>query len=287
MQQLQLKKELQNTLKDIYDPLEINSLFFRLLEHYTHTTKTHYLAFPEKKLTDEQIQTLQKAIKQLENNVPLQYILGSCEFYGNSYQVTSDVLIPRQETEELVHWIIESTDKNKKIKILDIGCGSGCIVISLAKNLPNACLSAIDISQKTLDITKENAQRNKVSLEFIKADILKLPSFNKKFDIIVSNPPYIREKEKIEIHNNVLQYEPHLALFVSDEEPLLFYDKISDFALQHLSQKGKIYFEINQYLAQQTKELLETKGFRDIVLKKDLNGNSRMIKAQVKNKKSG
>jgi release factor glutamine methyltransferase len=240
---------------------------------------------------------LNTALKRLKNEEPIQYIIGATEFYGFPFLVDKSTLIPRPETEELVEWILLETAKLqsdqvlKSLQILDIGTGSGCIPISLAKNLPAATISAIDISADALKIAIKNATLNKVKVDFIEGNVLDLYAFNEilkqkpynqvKFDIIVSNPPYVRELEKIEIQNNVLLNEPHLALFVSDENPLLFYDKIADIAKQHLSKNGLLFFEINQYLGEETIKILAEKGFKNIKLRKDLFGNDRMIKATI------
>ena len=228
----------------------------------------------------------------LHNEKPIQYIIGETEFYRLPFYVNQHVLIPRPETEELVEWIISlpnSSQKEKNLNILDIGTGSGCIAISLAKNLPNASVFAIDISKKALQVAKQNAVLNEVTVEFIEYDILssniiQTPSIrgknlNLKFDIIVSNPPYVRQLERQEIKNNVLNYEPHIALFVENDNPLLFYNHIIDFAKENLTKNGKLYVEINQYLGQETVTLLKEKGFTNIELKKDLFGNDRMVRA--------
>jgi release factor glutamine methyltransferase len=240
---------------------------------------------------------LNTALKRLKNEEPIQYIIGATEFYGFPFLVDKSTLIPRPETEELVEWILLETTKlqrdqvSKSLQILDIGTGSGCIPISLARNLPTATISAIDISADALKVAIKNATLNKVKVDFIEGNVLDLYAFNEilkqepyqqvKFDIIVSNPPYVRELEKIEIQNNVLLNEPHLALFVSDENPLLFYDRIADVAKQHLSKNGLLFFEINQYLGEETIKILAEKGFKNIKLRKDLFGNDRMIKATI------
>ena len=248
-------------------------------------------------MNDDKVLLLNTALKRLKNEEPVQYIIGATEFYGFPFLVDKSTLIPRPETEELVEWILLETTKlqrdqvSKSLQILDIGTGSGCIPISLARNLPTATISAIDISADALKVAIKNATLNKVKVDFIEGNVLDLYAFNEilkqepyqqvKFDIIVSNPPYVRELEKIEIQNNVLLNEPHLALFVSDENPLLFYDKIADIAKQHLSKNGLLFFEINQYLGEETIKILAEKGFKNIKLRKDLFGNDRMIKATI------
>lgn len=190
-------------------------------------------------------------------------------------------MIPRPETEELVDWVLqEYPDKSEKIKILDVGTGSGCIAISLAKALPNAVVTAIDVSEGALKVAKRNAELNSVVTHFLQQDILQIETLLDKYDIIISNPPYVRELEKKEIHHNVLEYEPHLALFVPNNNPLLFYDKIATLAQQSLNPNGSLFFEINQYLGQEMQTLLEQKHFTEITLRQDLFGNDRMIKAK-------
>jgi release factor glutamine methyltransferase len=236
---------------------------------------------PERKLTD-----LKNILVKLQKEEPIQYILGNTEFYGLPFFVDNNTLIPRSETEELVAWVLEEaanfqSNKQIKLSILDIGTGTGCIPISIAKNLPKAKISAIDISSEALIVAKQNALLNKVEVDFIELDILKTKKIPQEFDIIVSNPPYVRELEKAEIKNNVLKNEPHLALFVTNEDPLIFYNKIADFAKLQLSKNGLLFFEINQYLGKETSALLHKKGFKNIELRKDLFGNDRMIKCDL------
>jgi release factor glutamine methyltransferase len=221
-------------------------------------------------------------LSKLKKEIPIQYILGETEFFDLKFKVNNKVLIPRPETEELIEWVLKNSKlktQNSKLNILDIGTGSGCIAISLAKNLPNAEVYAIDISSEAIKIAQKNAEINKVSVNFIETDILKIEELQYTFDIIVSNPPYVRELEKEKMHQNVLANEPHLALFVENDNPLLFYDKIADLAKSYLTKNGNLYFEINQYLGKETVDLLKSKGFNTIELKKDLFDVDRMIKA--------
>ena len=196
------------------------------------------------------------------------------------FEVNENTLIPRPETEELVEWIVDeqkTKDKRQKVSILDIGTGSGCIPITIKKEIPNALVSAIDVSEKALEMARKNAIDNEVEVNFILQNILESESLIEKYDIIVSNPPYVRNLEKQEIKKNVLDYEPHLALFVEDTDALLFYRKIAQLALSGLAPNGKLFFEINQYLGKETIELLENLGFKNIELRKDFVGNDRMI----------
>ena len=271
-------------LSEIYPQTEIDSFFFLIMEEKLKLQRIDTVLKPNFQISDAIFKELETIVNQLKKEKPIQYILGKTEFYGMSLKVDENTLIPRPETEELVDWVLNEAShlenhKTKNLSILDIGTGTGCIPISLAKNLPQANISAIDISENALKIAKQNAILNEVEINFSEIDILKTTTLWQKFDIIVSNPPYVRELEKVEIQNNVLHNEPHLALFVSDENPLIFYDKIADVAKQHLTKNGLLFFEINQYLGQETLKLLAEKGFTNIKLRKDLFGNERMVKA--------
>jgi len=217
---------------------------------------------------------------RLMKGEPTQYVLGFCYFYGMKLRVNKHVLIPRPETEELVEWIINENKSGKGLKILDIGTGSGCIAIALKKNLPQAEVSALDISEDAMKLAKENAELSGASVNFIHGDILdsQLRIAGSRFNIIVSNPPYIIESEKSSLHKNVLDYEPHEALFVSDESPLTFYAAIINFADLHLSEGGVVYFEVNPLFADAIASLLRDKKFSGIQVKQDLSGIKRMVK---------
>lgn len=272
----QLKQIFKNTLKHLYTDEELNIIFNMTIENIMGK---NVLAAQEVIFTSSEKAVFEDKTQKLLLQIPIQYILEEADFYGLKFKVNSSVLIPRPETEELVHLIVKKY-KNQAINILDIGTGSGCIPISLQKNLPLAKNSAIDISEEALEVAKENAKINRVEVSFFKDDALNLlTSKYPVFDVIVSNPPYIAMSEKNEMENTVTAYEPHLALFVSDENPLIFYDKIGDFALTNLSKQGFLYFEINQALAEETKKLLEQKGFKAQIIK-DINNNNRMISAQ-------
>jgi release factor glutamine methyltransferase len=267
-----------------------------LIEEYLGLKRIDTVLKPDFKIEDEKLTLLNLAIGKLKKEIPLQYIIGQTEFYGLPFLVDKNTLIPRPETEELVEWIlmeikeikdsrakkqgkVSINDTSELLSILDIGTGTGCIPIALAKNIEDCKMSAIDVSAKALEIAKKNAKLNKVDVNFLEVDILQAKSLPQQYDIIVSNPPYVRDLEKIEIQNNVLQNEPHLALFVSNENPLIFYEKIADLAKQNLTKNGLLFFEINQYLGKETLRLLTNKGFKTIELRKDIFGNDRMIKA--------
>ncbi len=275
-------------LSPLYDEKEIESFFYIILESFHRKKRIDLALNPDMEMDALQLLRWESTLAELKKEKPIQYIVGETAFYGLSFLVNENTLIPRPETEELVELVLNNIQHpTSNIQLLDIGTGSGCIAISLSKNLPNARVSAIDVSEKALATAQNNAEINKVSINFIQADILKiddlknLPASNfqlpTQYDVIVSNPPYVRNLEKAEIKPNVLEYEPHLALFVDDNDALLFYRKIAELAMKNLTENGKLYFEINQYLGKETVELLERLGFKNIELKKDIYGNDRMI----------
>jgi len=275
------RKAFSKQLSVLYPKTEIDTFFFILVEEYLDLQRIDTVLKPEFLITTNKLALLNTALKRLQNEEPIQYILGKTEFYGLPLKVDKNTLIPRPETEELVELILKEVNKSKPLQILDIGTGTGCIAISLAKNLPLANISAIEISDKALAIAKQNALLNNVAINFLQRDILKAEKLPQNFDIIVSNPPYVRELEKETIKNNVLQNEPYLALFVEDNNPLIFYDKIGNLAKQSLSKNGILYFEINEYLGKEMIDLLDFKGFRQVQLKKDLFGKDRILKALI------
>ena len=274
-----LRTNFIDSLSGIYDSEEILSFFYILSEDILNLKRVDVAMRLDQGVSVKQIEIFDKIKQRLEKQEPIQYILGQAHFYGMSFKVTPDVLIPRPETEELVDWILKDVPKEASLNILDIGTGSGCIAVSLAKNLPKARVYAIDVSERALEVAKENAKSNKVKVTFIKEDILKVESLFQKFDILVSNPPYVREMERQEMKPNVLNNEPSLALFVSDKDPLLFYEKIAILANEKLNNKGVLYFEINQYLSFETKKKVEELGFTSVEVREDIFGNKRMIKA--------
>ena len=282
---IELKNTFNSELKGIYPDTEISSFFNLLSLSILNLKRVDIALKPNLIIKNSKKEAFYSALAKLKKEIPIQYIIGKTEFYSLPFYVDENVLIPRPETEELVEWIINQTQEKRKKKkdltILDIGTGSGCIAISLAKNIPNAKIWALDISDKAIDIAQKNALLNNVDIEFLNKDILNISSLPEIFDVIVSNPPYVRELEKQKIKNNVLEHEPHLALFVKDENALIFYDKIADLAKTNLTEKGCLYFEINQYLANETTSLLKNKGFQNIELRKDIFGNDRMIKAEI------
>ncbi|NNE78062.1 MAG: peptide chain release factor N(5)-glutamine methyltransferase [Pricia sp.] len=288
-----LLKEIKNIfhkeLDEIYPKEEVDTFFYRLVEHYLNLER-FVLAFePNLTLSKEEEQPMFEALSRLRDKRPLQYIIGSSHFMDMDFKVDENVLIPRPETEELVRWILADRDsfklQNRSIRILDIGTGSGCIAVSLAKNIPEAQVLGIDISDNALNVARQNAFSNDVKVDFTKVDILGNYGFDVLFDVIVSNPPYVRELEKTNMQKNVTAYEPDSALFVPNENPLLFYRAIAHIAKKHLVTNGLLFLEINQYLAKETEALLRQHNFSEIELRKDMFGNHRFIRCSNHSKK--
>ncbi len=267
-------------LQGVYDGNEIEALALNVLKHITGKGRAAIKAFADTTLSADQEDEIDHILSELKTGKPLQYILGEAHFYGLTFNVNASVLIPRPETEELVDWVLNSVKGVAALKILDIGTGSGCIAISLKYNFPAAQVSAVDVSASALATATSNAELNNVLVNFIKADILSVSPDDVPglFDVIVSNPPYVTSTDKLQMHNNVTDFEPHTALFVPDEEPLLFYKAIADFALEKLVSGGFLFFEINESYGPQTVAMLHDKGFKNIELRKDMSGRDRMIK---------
>ncbi|MEI6596431.1 MAG: peptide chain release factor N(5)-glutamine methyltransferase [Bacteroidota bacterium] len=282
-----------NQLQTIYEVSEAESIANIVFEEILYIKKQH-IFFLDKQINDGEIEQLNFILGKLLKHEPVQYVLGIADFFGFRFKVDNNVLIPRRETEELVDLIIKDVRNTKpesgsqavnEINILDIGTGSGCIAISLKKNLPFAQLTAIDISKEAIKVASENAFLNKVSIDLIEADILNsqlsIPiaiGTNSQFNIIVSNPPYITVEEKNKMLKNVLEFEPHNALFITNNDPLQFYKAIADFAKKYLKENGKLYFEINESFGFEVKEMLEIKDFTQVEIIKDMQGKDRIVK---------
>ena len=269
-------------LQDVYPEDEIRAIYSIIIEDIAGITPSKYIVQKNVEI-DIDIHQIQRIIAELQSGKPIQHILGKADFYGNQFVVNQYTLIPRPETEELVHLILNDHKNIKDLKIIDIGTGSGCIPITLNQKFNSPIVSAVDISKEALAIAQLNNTRLNQTVNFICADIFEweyIFSEPQQFDIIVSNPPYITHEEKADMHINVLQYEPHSALFVEDTAPLIFYDHIADFAKKHLTSNGTLYFEINQYLSKETADLIAKKGFKSVEIIKDINGADRMIKAK-------
>lgn len=278
--------KLKQSLSPLYDSREMKAIIALLFEEVCGLSRLDMLMNPNIVLSEEKSEILSCYAEMLAEGVPVQQVLGYEYFLGKRFEVNPDVLIPRPETAELVDWIVSEAPIG--VNVLDVGTGSGCIAISLAALINNSRVFAYDLSTKALKTAILNAERLNISnVTFVHKDILE--SQNERFehpnvdnfDIIVSNPPYIMHKEKSEMSANVLDYEPHLALFVPDSDPLLFYRAIGNYGLKNLRHGGRLYFEINAALGRETCQLLESLGYRDIILRKDLNGLDRMISATL------
>jgi release factor glutamine methyltransferase len=270
----------------VYDAQETEAITLTVLAELLNTSKGIIKAFAEKELTLTQQEEANNILTQLKTGKPLQYALGYTEFYGLKFLVTPATLIPRPETEELVQWVLESVEscklKVESLNILDIGTGSGCIAITLKKNLPGAQVSAVDISAEALHTAKQNAALNEVEVDFTQTDILNSQPTTHNLQLIISNPPYVTLEDKKQMHTNVTDFEPHTALFVPEDDPLIFYKAIADFAVDNLIKDGLLFFEINESLGTETVELLEGKGFTNVELRQDMSGKDRMVKASFK-----
>jgi len=273
-------------LHSLYPKTEIDTFIEITLKFYLNFSKTDVFLKSDFIIENSKSDAIITLIKRLKNFEPIQYILCETEFYGLKFKVDKDVLIPRQETEELVDWIIKDNSQKTDSKILDIGTGSGCIAISIAANIKNSQVDAFDISKNALKIATENAKNNLCKINLVLIDILHFEKNNyvfPKYDIIVSNPPYVRNLEKELMQKNVLDFEPSLALFVENNNALIFYEKIIEFSKKYLKLNGKLYFEINEVFGNQMISLFEKYGYTQIELRKDLNKKDRMICGQLKN----
>lgn len=264
-------------LKGTYPDTEVQRFFQMTAQEYLGYSRMDIVMRLDQEVSIEKETQFLHTLALLEDQQPIQYIFGNSEFFGHSFFVSPATLIPRPETEELVQWILDEIPPDARV--LDIGTGTGCIAISISKNLPQSQVTAYDVSRDALEVAQKNADHHQVPITFKEVDILTLPSIEPSFDIIVSNPPYVREQEKEHMRSNVLDNEPHLALFVTDTDPLLFYKKIGMLAFDNLSKGGSLYFEINQYLGEETRAMMETIGFKEVILRQDIYGENRMLKA--------
>ncbi len=272
-----------NELDALFPKEEVDQFFFMFIAHHLKLSRLDLALQPNLIISKKEETPLFKGLSELKLERPIQYILGKAHFFGLDFKVNEGVLIPRPETEELVAWIVGNLrDKDSETTILDMGTGSGCIAVALAKNCANVKVYALDVSEKALEISKQNAIDNEVSIEFIQEDILELETLDISFDVIVSNPPYVRNAEKNEMNGNVLNHEPEMALFVSDSDPLIFYRTVLNFAKNNLKKNGALYVEINQYLGKETIQLFNDRNFSEIELRKDIFGNDRMVKGNYK-----
>jgi release factor glutamine methyltransferase len=268
-------------LSNTYNSNAIGQLFTQLTTHITALNKTQQLTNVDYRITESEINTYNNAIQRLLQYEPLQYIIGYEFFYDLKFNVNSHTLIPRPETEELVKLIVNNHSfNNKKLTIIDIGTGSGCIGIALKKNMPNASVTLCDISEEAINTAQQNASNNDCEVTCEVIDVLNYNKYQwQKYDIVVSNPPYVMQQEQALMQANVVNYEPHTALFVPNNNPLLFYNAIGNLAMQHLTSKGMLYVEINENLGNETAALLTTIGFKNVTIINDINNKSRIISA--------
>jgi len=263
----------------LFTEREADFLLFLVLMEYTGYSKAGILTKHDQTVSESQLLKIHFAVKELLKEKPVQYVLGKTEFYGIPFIVNSKVLIPRPETEELVEWVINDLKGFMAPKIIDMGTGSGCIAVTIKKYLPGSEVTAIDISEFALEVAAINAELNELVIRFKKLDMLNSRDWNQNqvYDAIISNPPYVRHLEKSAMKKNVLDYEPEIALFVEDSDPLVFYRSIIEFAKKNLIAGGKVYCEINQYLADEVTALFAGHGFDRITIRKDLRGNDRVL----------
>ena len=279
--------KLNHSLSDLYPKSEIRIFGNLILKKITDLSLARILADKDMVLSPEQSEEADQIIERLTNYEPIHYVLGETEFFNLKFKVNPDVLIPRPETEELVEWVsddlkfVESSSDSaeQNVKILDIGTGCGCIPVALKKHHPKAQIFAMDVSAEALVVAKENGALNQTDVGFFQDDILNPKADERKWNIIVSNPPYIPLDEKVDIDKQVKSYEPHVALFSPTEEPLLFYHSIAKYALQHLEPDGKIYLETHKNLSRDVAMLLGEYGFKDVIIRTDMSGNERMVRA--------
>ena len=281
---LKTYRYIQQSLKDLYPETEIRSFALHIFRHVAGVSLVDVFSTGSRVFSEKQSDEIREIVARLQKNEPLQYILGETNFYGLDFYVNLSTLIPRPETEELVEFVLQNTSPLLPYRILDIGTGSGCIAVALAKYLPKAHITGWDISEKALETAAKNAERNQVNVTFEKRDILlsEPKDIKEKYDIIVSNPPYVPKREKEYINKNVLEYEPASAIFVPDDDPLLFYKKISSLAPYLLKKEGLLFFETSSIFGKATADMLRETGFGNVELRKDMSGKDRMILGKVK-----
>jgi release factor glutamine methyltransferase len=277
-------KNIRKELEGLYPPEEIDGFIRLIFAHLKNYSLTEIYVNIDQKLVPKEVESISKVVSRLKNQEPIQYILGEAGFYGLTFKVTPDVLIPRPETEELVDLVLKSK-RDKPTRILDVGTGSGCIPVSLKKNWPHAHVMACDISERAIKVAQINAGLNQTEVAFFHLNILDplLPASFPKIDLLVSNPPYVTESEKKLMGRNVLHFEPERALFVPDDDPLLFYTALAGFARKYLNQDGQVFWEINEAFGKDCANLLKENGFINVKVRKDINGKNRMVFAEFKN----
>ncbi|MGV3539701.1 MAG: peptide chain release factor N(5)-glutamine methyltransferase [Rufibacter sp.] len=272
-------ERLAQQLEQVYEQPEARTMAEWVLEHFLKETRFELMQKRAEEAPVGLESHVQKALERLLQHEPLQYVLGQAHFYGREFKVTPAVLIPRPETEELVQLVIKTYQHQPQVKLLDIGTGSGCIPITLAAELPQAEVCGLDVSSEALEIARQNAEKLGQNVTWLQQDILQeIPALPpNSLDVVISNPPYVLESEKELMRENVLSFEPHLALFVPNEDPLLFYRRIAQLAQQLLKKGGRLFFEINEQYAQETMAMLQNQGYKDMKVRTDLRGKERIV----------
>ena len=266
-------------LDSLYESNEVDSFFWILVNAELNLERLDYMKDPDLRMSESQLLSFITFTRRLAKFEPVQYIAGHTDFMGLNINVSPSVLIPRPETEELVNWVVSNVSLELPLEIIDVGTGSGCIALSLKNKLPNSYLTGVDVMRNALELAKENGELNNIHVDWKMRDALNMPHDVNKYDVIVSNPPYVLDSEKSQMSDNVLKYEPHTALFVENEDPLLFYEAMSNWAYEGLKKEGKIFFEINEKYAPQIKEMLLECGFGNIEIKRDIFDKERMVMA--------
>jgi release factor glutamine methyltransferase len=278
-----IKSYFKERLQGQFTESEIRSLIREAVMERLKLTPADYLLSDDLLLSESDLLYFRSIVKRLQTNEPFQHIIGHTSFFGLKIKTDKRALIPRPETEELVEWILNSSTDLKNVRLLDLCTGTGCIALALKSNRPSWTIEACDLSDDALSLTKENGDQNELLVSFLKMDVLDPAAYaslsSNQYDIWVSNPPYIPEKERSEMHENVTVYEPGMALFVPNEDPLLFYRTIAEAGIKHLRKGGQLFFEIHERLGKETKALLESCGYRDVEIRNDLQGKERMIRA--------
>ncbi len=277
----EISSYLKKGLKDIFSEREVSIITQELILKRFNWNKTDFIINKQNRLSESDLLFFRSSLKRLQANEPLQYVLGSTFFYDLEIKTDKRGLIPRPETEELVDWVVNSYKENSEIKVLDLCTGSGCIALAIKSQLPKSKISGVDVSKEALSLANENASNLDLEVTFLEQDILEstLKLSKTKFDCWVSNPPYIPESDKADMADNVLKYEPGLALFVDNHLPIIFYERIAEHGLRHIKKGGSLFFEIHECFGQKVTFLLKNKGYVDVEIRKDLQGKDRMVKA--------
>lgn len=277
----EISSYLKKGLKDIFSEREVSIITQELILKRFNWNKTDFIINKQNRLSESDLLFFRSSLKRLQANEPLQYVLGSTFFYDLEIKTDKRGLIPRPETEELVDWVVNSYKENSEIKVLDLCTGSGCIALAIKSQLPKSKISGVDVSKEALSLANENASNLDLEVTFLEQDILEstLKLSKTKFDCWVSNPPYIPESDKADMADNVLKYEPGLALFVDNHLPIIFYERIAEHGLRHIKKGGSLFFEIHECFGQEVTFLLKNKGYVDVEIRKDLQGKDRMVKA--------